>query len=37
MGIYLIKTMTDEAEFLSLPGGGNEIRLVKYGAIQAVS
>jgi len=37
MGIYLIKKMTDEAEFLSLPGGGNEIRLVKYGAIQAVS
>ena len=35
MGIFLIKKMTDEAEFLPLPGGGNEIRLVKRGAIQA--
>ena len=34
MGIFLIRKMTDEAEFLSLPGGGNEIRLVKRGAIQ---
>ncbi|MBT8070318.1 MAG: ATP-binding protein [Xanthomonadales bacterium] len=34
MGIFLIKKMTDEAEFLPLPGGGNEIRLVKHGAIQ---
>ena len=34
MGIFLIKKMTDEAEFLPLPGGGNEIRLVKRGAIQ---
>jgi len=33
MGIFLIKKMTDEAEFLPLPGGGNEIRLVKYNAI----
>jgi serine/threonine-protein kinase RsbW len=33
MGIFLIKKMTDEAEFLPLPGGGNEIRLVKHGAI----
>ena len=33
MGIFLIKKMTDEAEFLPLPGGGNEIRLVKRGAI----
>ena len=33
MGIFLIKKMTDEAEFLALPGGGNEIRLVKKGAI----
>ena len=33
MGIFLIKEMTDEAEFLPLPGGGNEIRLVKRGAI----
>lgn len=34
MGIFLIKKMTDEAEFLTPPGGGNEIRLVKKGAIQ---
>ena len=34
MGIFLIKQMTDEAEFLPLAGGGNEIRLVKNGAIQ---
>jgi serine/threonine-protein kinase RsbW len=34
MGIFLIKKMTDEADFLPLPGGGNEIRLVKRGAIQ---
>jgi serine/threonine-protein kinase RsbW len=34
MGIFLIRKMTDEAEFLSLPGGGNELRLVKHGAIQ---
>ena len=33
MGIFLIREMTDEAEFLPLPGGGNEIRLVKRGAI----
>jgi len=33
MGIFLIKKMTDEAEFRPLPGGGNEIRLVKRGAI----
>ena len=33
MGLFLIKKMTDEAEFLPLPGGGNEIRLVKRGAI----
>jgi serine/threonine-protein kinase RsbW len=33
MGIFLIKKMTDEAEFLPLDGGGNEIRLVKRGAI----
>jgi len=34
MGIFLIRKMMDEAEFLPLPGGGNEIRLVKRGAIQ---
>ena len=33
MGIFLIKKMTDEAVFLPLPGGGNEIRLVKRRAI----
>jgi len=33
MGIFLIREMTDEAEFLRLPGGGNEMRLVKRGAI----
>ena len=33
MGIFLIKKMTDEAEFLPLPDGGNEIRLLKRGAI----
>jgi serine/threonine-protein kinase RsbW len=35
MGIFLIRKMMDEAEFLPLPGGGNEIRLVKRGAIRA--
>ena len=34
MGVFLIRKMTDEAEFLSLPDGGNELRLVKHGAIQ---
>lgn len=34
MGIFLIRKMTDEAEFKSLPEGGNEIRLVKRGVIQ---
>ena len=34
MGIFLIRKMTDEAEFLPLPGGGNEIRLLKRGVIQ---
>ena len=34
MGIFLIRKMTDEAEFKPLPGGGNEIRLVKRGVIQ---
>lgn len=34
MGIFLMKKMMDEVEFLPLPGGGNEIRLVKRGAIQ---
>ena len=34
MGVFLIRKMTDEAEFLPLAGGGNEIRLVKRGVIQ---
>ena len=33
MGLFLINKMTDEAEFRSLPGKGNELRLVKRGAI----
>ena len=33
MGLFLIIKLTDEAEFLSLPGGGNELRLVKNKAI----
>ncbi len=33
MGVYLIRSMTDESEVKSLPGGGNELRLVKHGAI----
>jgi len=33
MGIFLIRQMTDLAEFLPRPGGGNEIRLVKRGVI----
>jgi serine/threonine-protein kinase RsbW len=31
MGIFLIRQMTDRAEFLPRPGGGNEIRLLKRG------
>ena len=34
MGIFLIKKMTDKAEFIPLQGGGNEIRLVKNSAIK---
>jgi serine/threonine-protein kinase RsbW len=33
MGLFLIKKLTDQAEFISLPGGGNELKLVKKGAI----
>jgi serine/threonine-protein kinase RsbW len=29
MGVYLIRRLTDEAVFRSLPGGGNELRLVR--------
>lgn len=35
MGIFLIRQMTDQAEYLPRPGGGNEIRLLKRGAIDA--
>jgi len=31
MGVYLIRKLTDEHEFRSLPGEGNELRLVKHG------
>lgn len=33
MGVYLIKTLTDEAEFRPVPGGGNELRLLKRGVV----
>jgi serine/threonine-protein kinase RsbW len=33
MGVYLINKLTDEAEFRSLPGGGNELRILKRGVI----
>jgi serine/threonine-protein kinase RsbW len=33
MGLFLIRKLTDEAEFLSLPGGRNELKLVKRRAI----
>ena len=29
MGVFLIRKLTDEAEFRALQGGGNELRLVK--------
>jgi len=35
MGIFLIRRMTDEAEFRPLPGGGNELKLVKRNAIES--
>jgi len=35
MGLFLIRRMTDESEFHALPGGGNELRLVKRGAFDA--
>ena len=37
MGLFLIREMTDQADFLPRPGGGNELRLLKRGAIQTVS
>jgi len=33
MGVFLIRKLTDEAEFRPLPGGGNELRLVKKGVV----
>jgi len=33
MGVYLIRKLTDEAEFRPLPGRGNELRLVKRGVV----
>jgi serine/threonine-protein kinase RsbW len=33
MGVYLIRKLTDEAEFRPLSGGGNELRLVRRGVI----
>jgi len=35
MGIFLIRQMTDRAEYLPRPGGGNEIRLLKRDAIDS--
>jgi serine/threonine-protein kinase RsbW len=35
MGVYLIRRMTDEATFTPLPGGGNELRLLKRHALPA--
>jgi len=32
MGVFLIRKIADEAEFLALPGGGNELRLLKRNA-----
>jgi len=35
MGIFLIRQMTDQAEFLPRAGGGNELCLVKRGVIDS--
>lgn len=35
MGLFLIKKTMDEVEFLRPPDGGNELRLIKRGAIPA--
>lgn len=35
MGVYLIRKLTDEAEYRPRAGHGNELRLVKRGAIAA--
>ena len=34
MGLYLIQSLTDTAEYSARPGGGNELRLVKRDAIK---
>ncbi len=34
MGLFLIQKMTDENVFRNLPGGGNELELVKRGAVK---
>jgi anti-sigma regulatory factor (Ser/Thr protein kinase) len=34
MGVYLIRKLTDEAEFHPLPGKGNELRLVRRGVVR---
>jgi serine/threonine-protein kinase RsbW len=33
MGVYLIRKLTDEAEFRPLAGGGNELRLLKKNVV----
>lgn len=33
MGVYLIRKLTDEAEFRPLPGSGNELRLLRRGVV----
>ena len=37
MGVFLIRKLTDEAEFRTLPAGGNELRLVKRRAFTSGS
>jgi anti-sigma regulatory factor (Ser/Thr protein kinase) len=34
MGVFLIRKLTDELEFLARENGGNELRLVKHNAFQ---
>ena len=33
MGVYLIRKLTDEADFRPLPGGGNELHLLKKNVV----
>ena len=35
MGVFLIRKLTDQAEFRNLPDGGNELYLVKHAAFEA--